>query len=246
MVLKVGLQPFDNLSMPQFNGTIRVGDGDGLETNLTVDSGRLVVTAGEHEIGNWAVDELSVKRQNDEFRVRVEGEEIAVAVADPVGFSEVLGVQDRTLKRRRAKKPRTEKGLKRKERSESGPTASPVVPAPRLESSPPVRDAVAPSPMTGIRETQAPEEEPALWSRLPLRFKLAGAGLVGLLVLGLVAPSLLALLLMLVGMVTLFLGIAARSDGGTAFMPPPFFATTAAAAGGIVMVLLAVVIIAVT
>jgi hypothetical protein len=244
--------------MPVFNGTIRLEEGDGLDTTMIVDSGRLVVTAGEHEIGNWAVDELSVRRQNDEFRVQVEGEEIAVAVTDPAGFSEVLGIQDRTPKRRRAKKPSTDKGFKRKEHSqaEEGPAAptpvvvaragtaepSPAVSAPRSEPSPPV----PPLPAAATTETRAPGEEPSMWSRLPMRFRLAGIGLVGLVILGLIAPSLLALLLMLVGMVTLFLGIAARSDSGTSFLPPPLFATTAAAVGGIGMVLLAVVIIAIT
>ena len=48
------------------------------------------------------------------------------------------------------------------------------------------------------------------------------------------------------GLATLFLAIAAKSEGGGTFLPPPFFATTAASVGGIALVLLAITIIAVT
>jgi hypothetical protein len=227
--------------MPVFSGTIRLEDGDGLETNLTIDDGRLLVTAGEHEIGNWAVQELSVKRVDDEFRVGVEDDELVVAVTDPAGLSEVLGIKGDKPKRLRAKKTKAEKRSKRELGSQptpDSPVATQVVPAPApLAEAPPRRN---------TSEDQPSGEGSSLWRRLSPRTKLIGAGVLGLVILGVIAPSLLAFLLMLVGMVTLFLGIAARSDSGTAFLPPPFFATTAAAAGGIGMVLLAVVIIAIT
>ncbi len=201
--------------MPIFEGTIRLEDGDGLESSLTVDSGRFVVEAGEYEIGNWAVEELSVERQNGEFRIGVEGEELVVSVSDPATFSESLGIKERKPKQR--KKTKTEKVSKKRSREEANPPA-----------------------------TAAADQTPGLLARIPTKWKLSGFVLVGLVVLGVLVPSWLALLLLLVGMVTLFLGIAARSESGAAFLPPPFFATTAASVGGIALVLLAVVIIAIT
>jgi hypothetical protein len=85
-----------------------------------------------------------------------------------------------------------------------------------------------------------------VWQRIPTKWKLVGLGVIGLAALGLFVPTLLALLLMLTGMVTLFLAIAAKSESGTAIMPPPFFATTAASVGGIALVLLAAVIMVIS
>jgi hypothetical protein len=227
--------------MPEFQGTIRLEDGDGLASSLLIDDGRLLVTAGEHEIGNWAINELSAVRQNGEFRLNVEDDELVVGVNDPVGLSEALGIKDDAPKQRRVKKPKAEKKSKRNTRSqpeETPPVASLVVEAPVSSID------TAPVPVASIE--QAGAEKASLWTRLSPRTKLIGAGAIGLVVLGVFAPSILALLMLLVGMVTLFLGIAARSDSGTGFLPPPFFATTTAAAGGIGLVLLAVVIIAMT
>ena len=271
--------------MPEFKGTIQLGegDGDGLATNLTVDAGRLVVTAQEHEIGNWAVEELSVKRQNSEFRIRVEGEELVVAVADPVGLSQVLDIKEPTPKRWRVRKP---KAAKSSRKGSSQPKADPepatiaaAIPppaeSPAVDSAPqseslivapvPPADspAVDPAPQSEslivapvppaeslpayvTKEVQSTVEATSPWARLSSRTKLAGLGVIVLVVLFVIAPNLLALLMMLAGMGTLFLAIAAKSDSGTTILPPPFFATDMAIFGGIGMVLLAVVIIAIT
>ena len=95
--------------MAEFKGTIRLEDGDSLETSLTVDRGRLLVAAGEHEIGNWPVKGLAMERRNGDFRFHVEGEELLIAVADPVGFFLTLGIDEENSKTRRSKKP---KGVK--------------------------------------------------------------------------------------------------------------------------------------
>ena len=104
----------------------------------------------------------------------------------------------------------------------------------------------AETPLEALREQPTAGSVASLWSRLSLRSKLAGAGGIVLVILGVIAPTLLALLFMVAGMATLFLAIAAKSEGGGTFLPPPFFATTAASVGGIALVLLAITIIAVT
>lgn len=79
-----------------------------------------------------------------------------------------------------------------------------------------------------------------------MRTKLIGLGVIGFVAFFFVAPSLLALLLMLAGVATLFLAIAAKNETGSGILPPPFFATNAAIAGGFGSVLLALVIMVVT
>ena len=225
--------------MPDFKGTIRLEDGDGLETTLTVDSGRFVAKAGEHEIGNWAINELAVERRDGEFLINVEGEELVVGVADPAGFSEILGVKEKKLKERRVKKSRPPK-VKRKERSRAEanpPSATP--PAPALAAPVSVAE---PPPAATTSEVPVSEEGPSLWARIPNRSKLIGLGVLGFVAFFFLASDLLALLLLLAGVTTLFLAIAAKSESSSGILPPPFFATTTAIVGGIGSVVLALVI----
>jgi hypothetical protein len=223
--------------MTVFTGSIQLSGapGEDLETSLTVESGRLIVTSREHEIGNWSVDEVSAERGEAHFRIHVEGEDLIVAVADPEGFAQALGVRDR--KQSRGTKLKLAKRSRRKERPEPdvGTPAVPPAASQRVRPAPPPDSEKEPS-----------RPEPSWWSRLPRRLKLAGGGVLGLAVLGVLLPGLLALLFLLAGMLTLFLGIAARSDSGSGLLPPPFFATTTAAVAGIALVLLGVVIIAAT
>lgn len=210
--------------MPVFDGTIRLGDGDGLDSSFAVDGGRLVVTSREHEIGNWAVEDLSVKRQNGEFRIRVEGEELVVAVADPAGMSEALGIKEGKL--RRDGKPKAKPG--RASSPEEPVKAATWVPVEPKPAGPP------------------PEQEPrrpSWWQRLPLRGKVAVVGAGALVVLGIVAPTVVALLLLFAGLATLFLAILAKDDGGMGIHPPSFFGTAPAIALGFVMVVVALAII---
>ena len=223
-----------HILMAQFKGTIRLEDGDSLNTVLMVDAGRFIAKAGEHELGNWAVGELSVERRNNEFRIMVEGDELVVGVADPVGFSQILGVNEQKPKERRDKKPKASKP-KRRERSRDG---SPVVATPAVTAAP---VSVA-EPSLVATPSGVSEEAPPVWARIPVRWKLAGLGLIGLLVFFFLAPNLLALVLMLAGVVTLFLAIAAKSESGTGILPPPFFGTTAAIGGGIGSVLMSLFI----
>lgn len=228
-----------HIHMAQFNGTIRLEDGEGLETTMTVDGGRLVATAGALEIGDWAVGELAVVRRNNEFRIKVEGEELIVGVTDPVGFSQTLGLRDGKPAEQQGKKSKATKP-KRKERSRKEGNA-PAASAAMAEA--PAATA-SPSPVTTTRGAPATEQAPSLFARIPVRWKLACLGFVGLVAFFFIDPNLLALVLLLGGVATLFLAIASKSESGTGIMPPPFFATTAAVAGGVASVLVSLLIMA--
>ena len=367
--------------MPEFKGKIRLEDGDSLETTLMVESRRLVVKAGGHEIGNWSISQLSAKRRNSEFRIKVEGEELVVDVADPIGVANALDVKADEPKGRRGKKPST-KRFKRKGRATPEVKPPPVVapaaavtpptfvpgpepavapaavappvfvpepppvvaaavadtiffgePEPVVAPEPEVADPVLfaepevvpklavadpvffgepepevadlvlfaepepeptvadpvlfvepepeplvapaavmppalvpgpapvvasvavvappvaipePAPGAAAVEEEAVDTEPSLWQRTPMRTKLIGLGVVGFIIFFFVAPSLLALVLMLAGVATLFLAIAAKNESGSGLMPPPFFATNMAIAGGFGSVLLAMAIMVLT
>jgi hypothetical protein len=427
--------------MADLKGTIRLPDGDGLSTILAVKSGRLVVTAGDHEIGNWPVDKLAVRRRNNEFHFNVEGEDLVVHVEDPVALAQEMGFgmgqvekeEGRTGKKRRRKgrrskadkaasKPAAKAGPLSARMQKTAPNGQPApvapTPVPKAdpyaepveeepetsvpeampdpieiafdsaeepeervpsEPDPPVEDVPPPTefeilPLPSAFETEEeaeppveeadheeleevesadpgfeqveaerdevpemvdggglrplddlgvddPEETevkglqpldvvqpalpmpepdvrsyvatrtepepwpepkaepeaaadvdegkragrslwqriptksktavdveeekpagPSLWERIPTKWRLAGAGLVLVVILGFIIPTLIALLLFVVGMGTLFLAVAAKSDSGTAIMPPPFFGTDMAIFGGIGLVLLAALI----
>ena len=117
---------------------------------------------------------------------------------------------------------------------------APVV-APVAVVAPPVS---VPESAAGVAavEGETVDTEPSLWQRTPMRTKLIGLGAVGFIIFFFVAPSLLAVVLMLAGVATLFLAIAAKNESGSGFMPPPFFATNMAIAGGFGSVLLAMAI----
>jgi hypothetical protein len=107
----------------------------------------------------------------------------------------------------------------------------------------------APEPAPVAAPVVAAEEAddgPSLWERTSKRTKLIGLGVIGFAIFFFVAPNLLALLMMLAGVATLFLAIAAKNESGSGFMPPPFFATNTAIAGGFGSVLLAMVIMVIT
>ncbi len=244
--------------MPVFKGSIRVAGSNeaGLEASLAVDEGRLVVRSQKHEIGNWALEDLLVEQRGDAFHIQVEGEELVVAVGDAAGFSEGLGMNDRQLNRARAKRIKAEEKARRKKRSAPEETVAippPVVatPAPPPQAEPPPvtppPETRAPGPPPVPKEflaaTPPPPKPPSLWRLLPLRWKLAGFGVVGLIVFGVFYPGILALLLMLTGMVTLFLAIAAKGDSQSAVRMPAFFTTTPAIVAGVVMVVLGLILI---
>lgn len=119
-------------------------------------------------------------------------------------------------------------------------TPPPVAPPPEVRTPGP-----PPVPKEFLAATPPPPKPPSLWSLLPLRWKLTGFGVVGLIVFGVFYPGILALLLMVTGMVTLFLAIAAKGDSQSAVRMPAFFTTTPAIVAGVVMVVLGLILIAI-
>ena len=79
--------------MEVFEGTVRVsGDPFELSAVLLVADGKLRVTSREHELGTWALEEVSARIRPDGCHVEVEGEEMIVRVPHPVRLADAIGV----------------------------------------------------------------------------------------------------------------------------------------------------------
>lgn len=85
-----------------FEGSLRlVGSNDSLSALVSLDAGEMTITSGGHQIGQWDLEELELTRQPDGFRIRVEGEELAVSVKNPVAFAQAIGIADEPKRRGR-------------------------------------------------------------------------------------------------------------------------------------------------
>ena len=53
---------------------------------------RMTVTSGERTVAQWPLERLEVTRRPDGFHIKVDGEELVLAVSDPNGFAKAVGV----------------------------------------------------------------------------------------------------------------------------------------------------------
>ena len=58
------------------------------------DDQRVVVSAGEVEVGDWAREEVRISAEPDGFHLRVEGEELLLDVSDDARFALDLGMRN--------------------------------------------------------------------------------------------------------------------------------------------------------
>lgn len=85
-----------------FEGSLRlVGSNDALAATVSLDAGEMTITSGGHQIGQWDLEEMELVRQADGFRIRVEGEELAVSVKNPAAFAAAVGMADKPKSRGR-------------------------------------------------------------------------------------------------------------------------------------------------
>ena len=58
------------------------------------DDQRVVVSAGEIEVGDWAREEVRISAEPDGFHLRAEGEELLLDVSDDARFALDLGMRN--------------------------------------------------------------------------------------------------------------------------------------------------------
>jgi hypothetical protein len=109
-----------------------MGDRRGLPATVTIDHGRISIDAGEHTIGEWALDEVRLEPTGNGYRMAAEGEQILLEVHDSESFAVELrstaGVKKRPrIRAPREKTPRPEenkfeaKPLRRKDKATEKP-----------------------------------------------------------------------------------------------------------------------------
>ena len=78
--------------MEEFEGSVRLaGDTGTLYAVMVVTEDRLTVSSRQHEIGNWALTDISSSLRDDGCHITAEGEELVVSVEDPKRFAEAIG-----------------------------------------------------------------------------------------------------------------------------------------------------------
>ena len=79
--------------MSSFNARLRL-PGSRLPLGVEVDilNERMTVTAGERKVASWPLERLDVTMRPDGFHIRVDGEELVLAVPESKSFAAALGV----------------------------------------------------------------------------------------------------------------------------------------------------------
>lgn len=73
--------------MGTFNASLRTqGDRSGLPTTVRLENGRLSIAAGEEPIGDWDLSEVELERIPTGYRMKVEGEQVALEMSDSEAF----------------------------------------------------------------------------------------------------------------------------------------------------------------
>lgn len=81
--------------MGRYEGELRMlGEiGQGIDVVVDLSDGRMRVTAGGMEIGDWSRDEVRLHAEDDGFHVRAEGEEIVLDLRDDAQFAVDYGLR---------------------------------------------------------------------------------------------------------------------------------------------------------
>jgi hypothetical protein len=82
--------------MTAYDAQLRLSGTDDAPISVVVDltDDRLIMTAGDIEVGDWARDQVRVSAMPDGFHVRAEGEEIILDVTDDAHFALDLGLRN--------------------------------------------------------------------------------------------------------------------------------------------------------
>lgn len=81
--------------MPEFTGSLRLASdpATSVVADVVVDNDRLVLSAGSSQIGDWARREIDISVSSEGFRLRADGEDLILAITDPAGFAEAVGIE---------------------------------------------------------------------------------------------------------------------------------------------------------
>jgi hypothetical protein len=209
--------------MGQFSASLKVpGDTTTLPAIVDIDAGRLRVASGDHEIGNWALDDIDLTPGPEGVHVSAEGEELILQFSESEAFEEAAGLNGKksvVSMPKPFKLPTLSKAPKHAPAGNSGTrpdgtTATTNVEKPGTASSPastsvdqPAAESKPPK-QPGAIDRALERAEKMFGGRLPSWvFTRGGAFLVlAALVVAILLPSLVSTLLLIAGLVLLVLG----------------------------------------
>lgn len=72
-----------------------------LEVTLDLTEERLLLHTGRSMIGDWSLEDLLIRGEDDGFHIRVEGEEVVITTNDDPGLAIELGLRAASPRLRR-------------------------------------------------------------------------------------------------------------------------------------------------
>ena len=89
--------------MGRFTGAMTVKGDTTSAVDVTIDlnNDRIVLSAGDTEIGSWAIDEIGIRGEDDGIHVRIEGEEAVIRTDDDAGLALALNLHSASPRLRR-------------------------------------------------------------------------------------------------------------------------------------------------
>ena len=207
--------------MGQFSASLKVpGDASSLPATVDIDDGRLRVASGDHEIGNWALDDIDLTPGPEGVHVSAEGEELILQFSESAAFEEAAGINGKksvvalpkpfklpTLSR--SPKPTSAKGTATRPEGAPAPVVAPAASTAPLASSTKAEQGTLKEPkQPGAFDRALGKAEKMFGRLLPSWVFTRGGSLVvvAALVVAILVPALVSTLLLVAGLILLVLG----------------------------------------
>lgn len=89
--------------MGRYDGSLRMVTPDSpvLQVSIDLDSERMVLHTDSDVLGDWALEELLIRGEDDGFHIRVEGEEAIIQTNDDPGMALEIGLRSASPRLRR-------------------------------------------------------------------------------------------------------------------------------------------------
>jgi hypothetical protein len=89
--------------MSRYDGSMRMAapDGQALEVLIDLTEERMVLHTETTVLGDWPIDQLLIRGEDDGFHIRVDGEEAIIRTNDDPGMALELGLRSASPRLRR-------------------------------------------------------------------------------------------------------------------------------------------------
>lgn len=89
--------------MGRYDGSLRMASPDSpvLQVRIDLDAERMVLHTGSTVLGDWALEQMLIRGEDDGFHIRVEGEEAIIQTNDDPGMALEIGLRSASPRLRR-------------------------------------------------------------------------------------------------------------------------------------------------